>query len=95
MHHAFGYHLATGVSIGGACLVLGQAVSPGLAFEAVSIKPNVSGCSSSGTNTPQGRLIATNVTVKQLIMQACRMQDFQVISGPDWIDAERFDLFTT
>jgi len=63
-----------------------------LSFEAVSIKPNNSGSGSSGTSTNQGRLRATNVTVKQLIMAAYRVQDFQVIGGPDWINTDRFDV---
>jgi uncharacterized protein (TIGR03435 family) len=61
-------------------------------FEAVSIKPNVSGSGSSGTSTNQGRLRATNVTLKMLIMNSYRVQDFQVIGGPDWIDTARFDV---
>lgn len=61
-------------------------------FEAVSIKPNNSGSTSSGTSTSRGRLTSTNVTVKQLIMTAYKIQDFQVIGGPDWINNDRFDV---
>ena len=61
-------------------------------FEAVSIKPNVSGSGSSGTSTNERRLTATNVTLKMLIMNSYRVQDFQVIGGPDWIDTARFDI---
>ena len=61
-------------------------------FEAVSIKPNVSGSSSSGIGTNQGFLRATNVSLKMLIMNSYRVQDFQVIGGPDWIDTARFDI---
>lgn len=85
--------IAFGGLFGAACLVLGQTpASPSFTFEAASIKPNVSGSGSSSSNTGQGRLTATNVTVKQLIMQAYRVQDFQIIGGPDWIDTERFNV---
>jgi uncharacterized protein (TIGR03435 family) len=73
-------------------LVFSQNSAARLSFEAVSIKPNNSGSGSSGTSTNQGRLRATNVTPKQLIMAAYRVQDFQVIGGPDWINTDRFDV---
>jgi uncharacterized protein (TIGR03435 family) len=61
-------------------------------FEVASIKPNNSGSgnSRSGTRTG-GYFFATNVPVRALIRQAYRMQDFQIIGGPNWISTERFD----
>jgi uncharacterized protein (TIGR03435 family) len=38
-----------------------------------------------------GRLSAENVTLKLLIAEAYHMYDFQ-ISGPKWIDSDRYDL---
>jgi uncharacterized protein (TIGR03435 family) len=62
-------------------------------FEVASIKVNNSGARNSGTSTRDGGLfIGTNVSVKQLIMQAYRLQDFQVIGGPDWINTAAFDI---
>jgi uncharacterized protein (TIGR03435 family) len=76
-----------------ACLVFSEGqVWTQSSFEAVSIKPNISGSGSSGTSTNQGRLRATNVTVKQLIMTSYRVQDFQVMGGPDWINTDHFDI---
>ena len=59
--------------------VFSQAPAAKPSFEVVSVKPNNSGSGSSSTNTNQGRFLATNVTVKTLMMQAYRLQDFQII----------------
>jgi uncharacterized protein (TIGR03435 family) len=62
-------------------------------FEVASIKENNSGARNSGTSSRDGGLfIGTNVTVKQLIMQSYRLQDFQVIGGPDWINTAHYDI---
>ena len=66
---------------------------PRPAFEVASIKPNGSGSQSSSTSTRDGGyLSATNVTLKQLIMQSYGLQDFQISGGPDWINTVRFDI---
>jgi uncharacterized protein (TIGR03435 family) len=63
------------------------------AFEIASIKPNHSGEMGSRTGTrPGGLFIATNVSLKAMIMQAYNLQDFQVSGGPGWIDSDRFDV---
>ena len=72
--------------------VFSQAPAAKPSFEVVSVKPNNSGSGSSSTNTNQGRFLATNVTVKTLMMQAYRLQDFQIIGGPNWISSDRFDI---
>ena|SRR5438552_2059342 len=67
--------------------------APQPAFEVASIKPNNSGSRSSNTSTRDGGyLSATNVTLKQLIMQSYGLQDFQIVGGPDWINTARFDI---
>ena len=69
--------------------------APGAArpsFDVASIKPNTSGSGNSGTSTRQGRIFATNVSVKQLIRQAYSLQNFQIVGGPGWIDADRYDI---
>jgi uncharacterized protein (TIGR03435 family) len=63
----------------------------GQEFEAVSVKPNKSGSTSSRSSTDQGLYRATNLTLKSLIMSAYDMKDYQV-EGPDWITSERFDV---
>jgi uncharacterized protein (TIGR03435 family) len=61
-------------------------------FEVASVKPNKSGSLSSGTSTRNGQLTATNVTLRQMIRNAYNLQDFQIAGGPDWVDADRFDI---
>jgi uncharacterized protein (TIGR03435 family) len=66
------------------------------AFEAATVKPNVSGEQSSRTGIrPGGRFIATNVTLKGLIMNAYELKDFQVTGGPGWVESEHFDVNAT
>ena len=62
-------------------------------FEVAAIKPNNSGPGPVRIETsPGGRFTATNVTLKNLITFAYRLQAFQVVGGPDWINADRFDI---
>jgi hypothetical protein len=62
-------------------------------FEVASIKPNNSGSGSSRSGIRNGgHFFATNVSLKALIMQAYRMQEFQIVGGPNWINTERFDI---
>ncbi len=71
-----------------ACAALGQE------FEVASVKPNKSISHSSGFNTTGGRLTATNVSLRGLIVRAYGVQDYQV-EGPDWLRSERFDVAAT
>jgi uncharacterized protein (TIGR03435 family) len=41
---------------------------------------------------PNGRLVATNVSVRRLIVRAHGLDDSQLIGGPAWLDADRFDI---
>jgi len=73
--------------------VFAQSAANRPSFEVASIKENNSGARNSGTSTRDGGLfIGTNVSVKQLIMQSYRLQDFQVIGGPDWVNTAAFDI---
>jgi uncharacterized protein (TIGR03435 family) len=72
------------------CALLAAAASA-QEFEVVSVKPNKSGSNGSHTNTDQGRLTAVNVTLRQLIVRAYNLKDYQV-EGPDWLGIEHFDI---
>jgi uncharacterized protein (TIGR03435 family) len=63
-------------------------------FEVVSVKPHKSTSLSSGFRTDQGRLTATNVSLRGLIVRAYGVKDFQ-LEGPDWLSSERFDVSAT
>jgi bla regulator protein blaR1 len=79
LHASFAFVLA--------CCAFGQTPS----FDVVSIKPNKSGSGSSSSNTHNGVLTGTNISLKNFIMRAYRMLDYQ-ISGPEWLQDERFDI---
>src|SRR5262249_41682527 len=60
-------------------------------FEVASIKPNKTESGHSSTNSNQGRFTASNVSLKNLIVRAYDMKDYQV-EGPDWLTSERYDV---
>jgi uncharacterized protein (TIGR03435 family) len=72
-----------------------QSTSPARppAFEVASVKPNTSG---DGrvlmTPQPGGRLNLVNVPLRLMIRNAYRVQDFQIVGGPDWLGTARFDV---
>src|SRR4051794_34858235 len=58
-----------------------------------SIKPNNSveprGLSEFG---PGGRFTATAITVRTLLRNAYRTQDYQLVGAPSWFSTKRFDI---
>jgi bla regulator protein blaR1 len=84
-------------------IALGMLVGPRLqaqqsmmtrpSFEVASVKPNKSGDRRVMIQgQPGGRLVATNLSLRQLIRNAYQLQEFQLIGAPDWIDQDRFDI---
>src|ERR1700680_4604883 len=63
----------------------------GQEFEVVSIKPNKTMTGSSQSNTNQGMLRGTNLSLKNLILRGYGIRSYQ-LEGPDWLDSERFDI---
>lgn len=62
-------------------------------FEVASIKPNVSGdVQSSLTVQPGGRVMAINIQPRTLISFAYQVQEYQIVSGPSWLDDGHFDI---
>src|SRR4030095_12833440 len=63
-------------------------------FEVVSVKRLASSRpgSMSPMLMPGGRVVAQNVTARELIRSAYALEDSQVGGGPGWIGAERFDI---
>ena len=43
-------------------------------------------------DAPGGRFVATNATLRRLILEAYRIPDTQLIDAPDWTQTERFDV---
>ena len=63
------------------------------AFEVASVKPNTSaeqGGSFGGR--PGGQIVVRNNTLRNIIRNTYRVQNFQIVGGPDWINTERFDI---
>jgi len=62
-------------------------------FEVASIKPSGSDVKRVGIQTsPGGRFSAASVPLGMLITYAYRVQSFQVVGGPDWMNVDRFDI---
>jgi len=67
-------------------------------FEVASVKRNLSDERRNFSARPGGRLVVTNMTVKDLIAAAFGMADIQaliperILGGPDWIDSERYNI---
>jgi uncharacterized protein (TIGR03435 family) len=76
-----------------ACGATLAAQEPSPTFDVVSVKPNLTGVTGSGTaSRPDGSFEATNVTVRSLILTAYNMQENQLVGGPDWLATDRFDV---
>jgi uncharacterized protein (TIGR03435 family) len=69
---------------------------PRRAFEVASVKrmPTPTGGYHSSTKLDPGRLTCTNITIRQLIVNAFAVKDYQV-SGPDWMGTEVYDISAT
>ena len=79
------------VIVGGVTGLSGQTPAP--AFDVASIRPNASGSYSSTTRTlPNGSLQMINAHLKAMIGYAYNVRQFQIVGGPEWIDADRFDV---
>jgi bla regulator protein blaR1 len=61
-------------------------------FEAASIKPPDPNYSGSGWNTSTGRITVRNMTLRQLVMLAYDVKDYQVSGGPKWLDDDRYTI---
>ncbi|HEV2447049.1 MAG TPA: TIGR03435 family protein, partial [Candidatus Sulfopaludibacter sp.] len=73
------------------CAALAQSDSPASAFDAASLKPSNSGSGSSSMHTRESNVEITNDTLRNIIVAACRIRDYQLI-GPEWLRSERFDI---
>jgi uncharacterized protein (TIGR03435 family) len=62
-------------------------------FEVATVRLNKSGGTGAALDLrPGGRLVGTNQMVRNLIRIAFNLQPHQIIGGPAWIDADRFDI---
>jgi uncharacterized protein (TIGR03435 family) len=62
-------------------------------FDVVSVKPNRSGQGIALVIVqPGGRMVAANVTIRQVILVAYKMENVQLVNAPDWTSSERFAI---
>ena len=62
-------------------------------FEVVSVKPSAPGSHGMFIRTaPGGRVNMTNMTLKEMIIIAYRVQPHQVSGGPPWLDSLHYDI---
>jgi uncharacterized protein (TIGR03435 family) len=64
-----------------------------LGFSAASVRPNKSAGRPGGIRPlANGRLTATNVTLRELVLRAYGLHDSQLVGGPAWVASDRFDV---
>jgi uncharacterized protein (TIGR03435 family) len=73
------------------CSLLAAGAASAQEFEVVSIKLNRTGDNSSHTSSDQGRLTATNNSLRNFILMAYGIPDYR-LDGPQWMATQRFDL---
>jgi uncharacterized protein (TIGR03435 family) len=86
------------VAVGGAsaqasaqgAVVSGEAKQP--AYDVVSIKPNKSGSDSMGINGSLGNFIATNVTLKDMLINAYDVKEYLITGVTGWAESAHFDI---
>jgi uncharacterized protein (TIGR03435 family) len=69
-------------------------VSPSLRFEVASLKPSTGGGDLCGIRPAPGgeRYLASNASLKLMLMVAYRLKAGQIVGGPPWLDAEGWDM---
>lgn len=69
----------------------------GPAFEAASVKPNISGDRRRVQRTEGRTFRATNVPARNLLLQAYGLlfEDYRLMGAPDWVSVEHFDVVAT
>ena len=73
----------------------GQAPDREPAFEVASVKPSASRDTAMRIIWPRGRFSAVNVTTRQFVEAAYKIEPFKVQGGPAWIAASRFNIDAT
>src|SRR5262249_44706393 len=64
-----------------------------LEFEVASVKPHKADDRTFGImGEPGGRFRATNASPQMLIRTAFQLQDDQIVGGPAWLAADRYDI---
>jgi uncharacterized protein (TIGR03435 family) len=74
-------------------LVFAQSPAARAEFEVASVKPNISGNNMIMIRPPVGgRFTATNARLKMLVGLAYKVQNFEILGGPAWINSDGYDI---
>jgi uncharacterized protein (TIGR03435 family) len=65
---------------------------PQPAFEVASIKSNKTGVRDRLTKLGGATVTFRNQTLKNIVLNAYEIREFQLLKGPNWIDSDRFDI---
>jgi uncharacterized protein (TIGR03435 family) len=87
--------LAFGFLVSAIALVSSAAQAPAQKpqFEVASVKPNAqSGFSLSNMDISGNRFTATGARLRQLIMEAYNLRDWQLVGGPSWMKTDQWDI---
>ena len=66
-----------------------------IAFEAASIRRDLSGGQNTRIDISGGRFTVTNASLKTLIRNAYDILSFQLAGGPGWLDTDMYDIAAT
>ena len=66
--------------------------SSAVAFDVISIKPNKNDSAGQSIGGDGGGWRATNVTAKDVILNAYEILPEQIVGAPSWFDSDRFDI---
>jgi len=86
--------IATGLIVSASSVIFAQVAAAPFAFEVASIKPAApqpEGMFRIGMGGDEGRITYTGVPLKLVMTRAYGVKQHQ-ISGPSWLDSERFDI---
>jgi uncharacterized protein (TIGR03435 family) len=61
-------------------------------FDVASIKLNTSGAQGANIQSRPGNFSVENLSLRNLILLAYGIREFQLSGGPSWIDSERYDV---
>src|SRR5688572_7974899 len=86
-----------GLGLAVALAVMLTAVAQTTSFEVASIRPSNPNPATPIAAAPMilpalGRLTAQNVTLRMLVMGAYQKQPFEIVGGPEWQNADKFDI---
>ena len=70
----------------------GQTPAAPLAFEVASVKVSKAPPGSDSSHSTLGSLTMRNMTLRACIGMAYNVKELQVLGGPKWLDADRYDI---